>query len=193
LHRHVGTTGRIVTRLPGVKVDSLHLVMYGAQSFHSFHPGGARFGAETWSEFETRTDEEGRFEFDGRIGKRADIFLRDYQGTGRWTYRPIVDRELKPRRVIEVEIELIAGVLAEGRVVDAETGEPLHDVSACVAGPNQALDGTTTDKDSRYRFRLPPGRADFSLCGSLPLGYWRASRAGPTAVSRSTMPMLSSP
>ena len=65
-------------------------------------------------------------------------------GAGPWTYRPVIDLELKPGRVIEVEIELIAGVLVEGRVVDAETGEPLGDVSVCVEGPNQPRDGTVT-------------------------------------------------
>jgi protocatechuate 3,4-dioxygenase beta subunit len=172
-------TGRIMTRLPGVKVDGLNLVLYGAQPSRSFHPGGARFDAGARAQVETRTDEEGRFEFDGLVGERADIFLRDYRGAGRWTYRPIIDRELEPGRVIEVEIELIAGVLAEGRVLDAETGEPLDDVSVCVAGPNQPQDGTVTDKDGRYRFRLPAGRAEFSLCGSLPPGYGQVSRVGP--------------
>jgi hypothetical protein len=175
-------TGRITTRLPGVKVDGLNLVLYGAEPYRSFHPGGARarFDAVARAQVETRTDEEGRFEFNGLVGERADIFLRDYRGAGRWTYRPVIDRELKPGRVIEVEIELIAGVLAEGRVVDAETGQPLDDVSVCVAGPDQPQDGTSTDKDGRYRFRLPPGRAEFSLCGSLPPGYGQASRVGPT-------------
>jgi len=171
--------GRIATRLPGVEVDGLKLVMYGAKSSRSFHPGSARFGFEPPPEIETRTDEEGRFEFGGLDGERADIFVRDYRSAGLWTYRPVIGLELKPGWVIEVEIELIAGVVAEGRVVDAETGEPLGDVSVCVEGPNQPRGGTVTDKDGRYRLRLPPGRADFSLCGSLPPGHGGASRVGP--------------
>ena len=79
--------------------------------------------------------------------------------------------------MIEVEIELIAGVLAEGRVVGSETGEPLVDVSVSVDGPNQPRGGTVTDKDGRYRFRLAPGRAQFYFCFSLPSGS--ALRVGP--------------
>jgi hypothetical protein len=143
-----------------------------------FTQGGASFRfdappkkAETW------TDAEGRFEFDRLVGEKANSFLWDYRGTWAWTYRPVIDRELKPGRVIEVEIELIAGVLAEGRVVGAETREPLEDVSVFVDGPNQPGDGTVTDKDGRYRFRLAPGRAQFYFCVSLASGS--ALRVGP--------------
>jgi hypothetical protein len=170
--------GRVVTRLPGVQVDRLCLVMYGAQSSGRFHPGG--FHPWDQPETETWTDEEGRFEFDGLVGEKVDIFFKDHRNGWPWTYQSITDMELKPGRVIEVEIKLIRGVLANGSVVDAETGEPLEDVSVCVEGPNQPRIGTVTNKDGRYRFRLPPGRASFSLCGRLPPGHGQASRAGPT-------------
>ena len=32
--------GRVATRLPGVKVGGLNLVLNGAESYGSFHPGG---------------------------------------------------------------------------------------------------------------------------------------------------------
>ena len=99
-----------------------------------FGCGSAALG-EDRPPIEAGTDEEGRFEFDGLVGEKADIALRDYRNDWPWTYRPITGMELKPDRVMEVEIELIAGVVAEGRVVDAETGEPLEDVSVCVEGP----------------------------------------------------------
>ena len=65
-------------------------------------------------------------------------------------------------------------------------------------GPNQPRDGTVTDKDGRYRFRLTPGRAEFSLCGSLSPGHGRASRVGPTvdipaAARKITIPTIEIP
>jgi protocatechuate 3,4-dioxygenase beta subunit len=172
--------GRVVTRLPGVKVDRLDVVLYGAEPFGLFHRGGVRFAGDAPpKEAEARTDEEGRFEFDGLVGERADIFLRDYWKDGPWTYRPVIDRELKPGRVIEVEFELVAGALAEGRVVDAGTGKPRVGISVYVAGPDLMPGVTVTDKDGRYRFRLPPGRAEFSLGGSFAPGYGLASGGGP--------------
>jgi protocatechuate 3,4-dioxygenase beta subunit len=189
--------GRVATRLPGVKVGGLNLVLNGAESYGSFHPGGASFRfdappkkAETW------TDAEGRFEFDRLVGERANIFLGDYRGACPWTYRPAIDRELKPGRVIEVEIELIAGVLAEGRVVGAEAGKSLKDVRVFVDGPNQPGDGTVTDEDGRYRFRLAPGRAQFYFCVSL--ASRSALRVGPAVdipadARRFTIPTIEIP
>ena len=81
--------GRVVTRLPGVKVDGLKLVLNGAESYGPFHHRRSSFPFNTSPKIaETRTDEQGRFEFDSLVGERADIFLGDYRAPGRGPIGP---------------------------------------------------------------------------------------------------------
>ncbi len=152
--------GRVVTRFPSVKVAGLKV---GIQGSHE--------SQVNWRE--ARTDADGRFAFDGLHEGTANIFLFDHPNNGPWTYRAAADTELKPGRTTEVEIELIRGVQVEGQVVDADTGQPVAGVGVGVYGPIRPRSGAaivseTTDKDGRYRFRLPPGETWFYVCGPAP-------------------------
>jgi RNA polymerase sigma factor (sigma-70 family) len=157
--------GRVLTRLPGVKVDGLKVFMQGS-----------RDSGFIWEE--AQTDAGGRFEFAGLGEGTANIFLTDQPNDGPWTYRAAADTALKPGQPTEVTIELIRGVQVEGLVVVAETGEPLAECDVALYGPIRPRSGaavvsTRTDKEGRYRFRLPPGETYFYPRGPFPPGYPR--------------------
>ena len=81
---------------------------------------------------ETKTDDEGRFEFDGLPEGTANIFLSNYLIDERWTYRAAADTVLTPGQRTDVTIELIRGVQVEGNVIDAANGKPLAGVEVGV-------------------------------------------------------------
>lgn len=162
--------GRIVSRFSSVKVAGLKVAMQGVHGSDGI-----------WRE--AQSDAVGRFEFIGLDEGKANIFLMDHPNDGPWTYRAAADTELRPGRTTEVEIELIRGVAVEGKVVDGGTGEPLAGVGVGLYGPMRPRSGAaivseTTDKEGRYRFRLPPGETRFYVCGPVPAGYGRAPVGG---------------
>jgi 5-hydroxyisourate hydrolase-like protein (transthyretin family) len=164
--------GHVVTRFPSIKVSGLHVAMQGSHDSHGI-----------WAE--TKTDAEGRFEFTGLDEGKANIFLRDHPNDGPWTYRAAADTELRPGQTAEVAIELIRGVQVEGKVVDARDGNPVADVGVGVYGPTRPRSGAAivsakTDKEGRYRFRLPPGQTYFYICGPVPAEYGRGLNGGHT-------------
>ena len=123
------------------------------------------------------TDASGRFEMDGLGEGTGNIFLRDHPGAGPWTYRAVKDAELRPGETTEVEIELIEGILVEGKVIDLDTDRPLKGAHVGLYGPirprsGAAIIGDTTDEEGRYRFRLPPGECYIYVAGP-PAGYDR--------------------
>jgi hypothetical protein len=86
----------------------------------------------------------------------------DHPFDGPWTYRAIDNLALHPGKTNEVTIELIEGVLVEGKVAEAGTGKPIVGISVGMYGPARPRSGaaimsTKTDDQGRYRFRLPPG------------------------------------
>ena len=137
---------------------------------------GSRASHGIWAE--TKTDDEGQFEFGGLPEGTANIFLRNHPNDGPWTYRAAADTELRPGQRAVVTIELIRGVQVEGTVVDARNGNPVAEVGVGVYGPIRPRSGAAivsakTDTDGRYRFRLPPGQTEFYICGPLPAEYGR--------------------
>lgn len=84
-----------------------------------------------------------------RVGDALEFLLR---GTGYepviTTRREILLKEKEP--AVEEEEEIVIDV--EGRVTDADTGEPLTGVTVFVVGTNT---GTTTDADGRFSLTVP--------------------------------------
>jgi hypothetical protein len=150
--------GRIVTRLPGVYVSGIVVQFQGSLNTHSM-----------WGE--TRTDAEGRFAFEGMGAGTVNVFTESSPQPSDWTCRAIADLRMKPGETSQAEIELIRGVLVEGRVIRAikdergflnPTDEPLVGVTVGMYGPARPDSGAAilsarTDREGRYRFRLPPG------------------------------------
>jgi hypothetical protein len=164
--------GRVTTRFPSIKVGGLKVAMQGSHGHHGI-----------WAE--TKTDAEGRFEFTGLAEGTANIFLTDHPNDGPWTYRAAADTGLRPGRTAEVVIELIRGVQVEGKVVDARNANPVAGVGVGVYGPMRPTSGAAiiraeTDKDGRYRFRLPPGQTNFYICGPFPAEYGQQTDGGQT-------------
>jgi hypothetical protein len=87
----------------------------------------------------------------------------DHPFDGPWTYRAIDNLALHPGKTNEVTIELIEGVLVEGKVEEAGTRMPIVGISVGMYGPARPRSGAAimsvkTDDQGRYRFRLPPGK-----------------------------------
>jgi hypothetical protein len=155
--------GRVITRFPSIKVGGLKVAMQGSHGHHGI-----------WAQ--TKTDAEGRFDFNGLSKGTANIFLMDHPNDGPWTYQAAADTALWPGRTTEVTIELIRGAQVEGSVIDARNGNPVAGVAVGVYGPMRPRSGAAiisakTDNEGRYRFRLPPGQTTFYICGPVPNGY----------------------
>ena len=150
--------GRIVTRLPGVNVGGIVVQFQGSLNTHGM-----------WGE--TRTDAGGRFAFEGMGAGTVNVFTASSPQPGDWTCRAIADLKMKPGETSKAEIELIRGVLVEGRVILAvrdekgvvnPTDQPAVGVTIGMYGPARPDSGAAilsakTDGEGRYRFRLPPG------------------------------------
>jgi beta-lactamase regulating signal transducer with metallopeptidase domain len=167
--------GRVVTKLPGVRVSGL---MASYQESHA--PGAYRptsnFGATVW------TDADGRFAFDGLSAGTINVVGGGDGENKDWTYRAAKDVNLVPGATSEVTLELIRGVDVEGTVVAQGTGAPLAGAQVGVHGPcrprtSAMIMTVTTDARGRYRFRLPSGESYFYISGP-PSGYTRLSGEG---------------
>ncbi len=145
--------GKIVTSMPGVSVAGIKV---GLQSTR----GSAMF----WRD--AVTDAEGRFEMRALPEGGANVFPYDHPSDGPWTYQAIDNLALHPGKLAEATIELIEGVLVEGKVTDAATGEPIAGAPVGMYGPARPDSGgavivAKTDVRGRYRFRLPVGPTRF--------------------------------
>ena len=83
-------------------------------------------------------------------------------------------------------IELIEGVMVDGKVVETGTGDPVPGIFIGMYGPARpdsgaAIMGAKTDKKGQYRFRLPPGKTRFYIAGGPP---------GPTTARSSRFPTM---
>jgi protocatechuate 3,4-dioxygenase beta subunit len=155
--------GRVVIGFPGPSVVGLKVALQSTNDSTQF-----------WRT--AKTDNAGRFEFRGLPEGGGNIFLVDHPNDGPWTYRAIDNLALHPGKTPEVTIELIEGVMVEGKVVDAATGDPVPDVFIGMYGPARphsgaAIMGATTDKKGQYRFRLPPGKTQLYTAGGPPWSY----------------------
>ncbi len=174
--------GTIVTKLPGVSVAGIRV---GLQS--------TRNSARFWRD--TRTDNLGRFVMRGLPEGGGNVFPFDHPSEGPWTYRAIDNLALHPGKRAETTIELIEGVLVEGRVTDAATGKPIAGASVGMYGPARpnsgaAIISATTDDQGRYRFRLPPGSTRFYTAGGSRGPSGSVSVTIPTGVKRFVVPTI---
>jgi RNA polymerase sigma factor (sigma-70 family) len=186
--------GRVVTRLPGVSLDGIEILLQGEN-------------ASTGQSARTSTDAQGRFEFAGLAAGRVNIFPGQPEDSP-WTARAVVGLELRPGETAQAEPELIRGAVVEGRVVrarwlgfllelppPAERGRFLY--RGDNAGPNgemvwnryditdrpvkgvhvgaygtarprsgAAIINVQTDAEGHYRLRLPPGSHDLYIAES---------------------------
>jgi len=154
---------RVVAKLPGVKTSGLKVF---AQEIDGSRNEVYRNSAGT--------NAEGRFVLAGLDESTINIFLDDHPAAGEWTYRAVPNLELSPGVTKDVEIELIRGTLAEGTVVD-QAGRAVAGAWVGLYGPirprsGACIIGDRTDRDGRYRFRLPPGETYFYIFDP-PQGY----------------------
>jgi hypothetical protein len=150
--------GKIVSKLAGVSVGGIKV---GLQSTSN--------SAMFWRD--ARTDAEGRFEMRALPEGGGNLFPMDHPSDGPWAYRAIDNLALHPGKSNEVTIELIEGVLVEGKVAEATTGKPIAGVRIGMYGPARPQSGAailiaTTNDQGNYRFRLPTGGTYFYLCSS---------------------------
>ncbi len=158
--------GRVVSRVGGVKVGGLHVWLQPAD--HHNNMLGAR----------VRTDAEGRFQLKGLPEGAFNVHLDAPPPEASWTVRSAPTVKLQPGDAADVEIELIEGVVVEGKVVVAGTDQPAADIYVGVYGParpptSAAIYGARTDRTGRYKFRLAPGETKFYISGLSP-GFARA-------------------
>ena len=118
-----------------------------------------------------RTDSEGRFEMRGLPEGGGNLFPMDHPSDGPWAYRAIDNLALHPGKTSEVTIELIEGVLVEGKVAEATTGKPIVGVGVGMYGPARPRSGAailsaTTNDQGKYQFRLPAGETYFYIYSS---------------------------
>ena len=142
-----------------------------------------------------KTDAAGRFEFVGLPEGGGNIFLKDHPNDGPWTYRAIDNLSLHPGKTSEVTIELIEGVLVDGKVVEIGTGDPVPGIFIGMYGPARphsgaAIMSTNTDAKGRYRFRLPPGKTQLYTSGGPPWSYAGQNVVVPDDVNTFTVPDL---
>ena len=148
-------SGRIVTTLRGVSVAG---VKVGLQS--------TRDSTQFWRD--AITDADGRFEMRGLPEGGGNLFPFDHPSDGTWTYRAIDNLALHPGKTSEATIELIEGVLVEGRLAEADTGKPMAGALVGMKGPARPRSGAatllaTTDKLGRYLYRLPAGETSIYI------------------------------
>jgi hypothetical protein len=142
--------GRVVTKLPGVTISGLTIGLHSTND-----------SIQIWRQ--SQTDAEGRFEMRGLPAGKGNIFLFDHPSDGPWAYRAVDSLPLQPGETVEVTLELIEGVLVEGKAIDAGTGDPVVGLSVGMYGAARPRSGAAilsakTDDMGRYRFRLPPGK-----------------------------------
>jgi hypothetical protein len=155
--------GLLVTNPENLGVDGLKVWYQASRS-----PGDRRRSANFsgWA----LTADGGRFVLDGLDAGTINVFVIGPGEGETWTYRAAQDVPLEPGETAEVRIELIRGVEVVGTVVAKDTGDPVEGVMIGVYGPHRPRSGaasrsTTTDREGRYRYRLPPGETYFYVMG----------------------------
>ncbi len=107
--------GRVVSRVPGAKIEGLQVWLEG-------------FGLIGRP---TQTNAQGQFSLRGLPEGGFRVRLDEARDGSEWIARAVPSVLLRPDSASEVEIELIKGVLVEGTVVTQGTGEPLAGAGFC--------------------------------------------------------------
>ncbi len=153
--------GRVVSKVPGVSVANRFVVLQGCD--------GIPFLARR-----AFTDAQGRFTMTGLPECEANVMLhldgRDENPP--WTARAAANVAFRPGQLAEATVEILEGVIVEGRVVEAGTGKPVPGAFVGMYGPERPRSGAailsvTADGEGRYRFRLPPGPTYLYFPGGL--------------------------
>jgi protocatechuate 3,4-dioxygenase beta subunit len=162
LAREGRINGRVMSRVSGAKVGGAHVWLQAAG-------GNLGISKQTW------TDASGRFTLTGLPEGTFNVLTDEPPDGANWTVRAAPTVAVRPGAVAEVEIDLIEGVLVEGVVVAADTGRPVAGAAVALHGParpptSHAVLRAETDREGRYRFRLPPGETEFFV-QAIPPGY----------------------
>jgi hypothetical protein len=190
--------GRVWTRLPGVPVAGLKVQLVKPDQKY---PPGPLLGMD-WA----ITDASGSFLLAGgsldTTEGTAEVYLHADASDDRWTYDPAVVTLAPGKKTEGVLIELVEGVLVEGRIVDADQGDPVTPVKLAAIGEGRlSFLGNlapirNTDLLGSFRFRLKPGKVELIAFG-LPLAYSKAYPKGfrqteviPSGVRSFTLPPL---
>jgi len=122
------------------------------------------------------TGEDGRYRIDGLPAGLYTVYA-SFDSGSELTAAPNETVELAAgRTTVGIDLELIPGGLIEGRIVDADSGDPIagHYVSLKKPDRNYLVAETTTDENGRYRLRSVPGNVIVAV--NAPPGYLREYR-----------------
>ena len=161
--------GRVVARVPGVKLGDLHVWLEEG-------PGSLNSGLykQTW------TNPEGQFHFVGLSEGSFRVEMDDSPPESSWTVKSTPTVTVQSGKATDVQLELIEGVVVEGQVLAGDTGKPMAKAAVGGHGPARPKEGhaifrVKTHADGRYRLRLPPGATEFYVQTPLP-GYLQSER-----------------
>jgi hypothetical protein len=139
--------GRVVSRVPGAKLEGLWVWL------------------DTFSIAQhAETNAQGQFSLRGLPEGIYRILLDEGYSGSDWVARSAPAVQLRAANTSEVEIELFKVIVVKGTVVDHETGKPMAGIQVIAeseARPRPWRFTADTDKEGRYRLRLPPGEANF--------------------------------
>jgi hypothetical protein len=171
--------GRVWTVLPGALVAGLKVQLVKPDQKY---PPGPLLGMD-WA----ITDASGSFELAGgsldATKGTAEVYLHADSSNERWTYVPAVVTLAPGKKTEGVLIELVEGVLVEGRIVDADDGNPVTPVKLAAIGEGRlSFLGNlapirNTDLQGSFQFRLNPGEVELIAFG-LPGAYSKAYPKG---------------
>ncbi len=154
--------GRLVATLPGVKAAGRIVTIQSSRE-----PG--QYDNANRGEFRI-VDEDGRFQFEGLFPGRISVSLVPSDREASWTVLDAL-ATLESGKTAEVEVRIVAGLIAEGTVVSTD-GTPIPDVPVRVCDAKSGVCGlpVNTDAKGRYTLRSAPGEQSFSIGAMVP-GY----------------------
>ena len=119
--------------------------------------------------FKATTDENGAFTI--RALPSLDISFRIVDPRQEWVFRPLDKLRVPPEETVQMEPKMERGVLIKGRLIDPSGKAVAGAGISAYTGtqPNLGLGDDGTDKDGRFQFRLPSGKAVI-IFNSLPDG-----------------------
>lgn len=120
--------------------------------------------------FRATTDENGQFAVHGLPETPFVLYVQDPRH--QWTARPRERLSIAPGETQDIAVSMEVGVYVSGRVFDPE-GKPVDGAAISALADTQegsSLAGDMTDRDGRYRLRLPSGRARLYF-NALPDGF----------------------
>jgi protocatechuate 3,4-dioxygenase beta subunit len=108
------------------------------------------------------TDRQGRYRLQGLYPGDYSVRIEYGKAAGQWVAAERDLNDLRPgKEAVAPDLVLTRGTLVTGRVLDAETRQPIADVpiQSNQTGSNRWRPGprATTDREGRYQLRVPPG------------------------------------